>query len=69
MADFTKLHASIAALGAKIDAHAAADVAKDAKIADLEAQLAAAQPPVPVDEQPAVDAADAEVEAISAKLP
>lgn len=59
MADFTKLNADIAALSAKVDA-------QNAHIADLTAQLAAAQP---VDEQPAVDAADAEVNAINAKIP
>lgn len=67
MADFTKLTADIAALSAKVDAFVASDTAKDAKIADLEAQLAAVVPPV--DEQPAVDAADGAVAAIAAKLP
>lgn len=70
MADFTKLTADIAALSAKVDAFVASDTAKDAKIADLEAQLAAVPPVVvPVDEQPAVDAADGAVAAIAAKLP
>lgn len=49
MADFSKLHADIASLSAKVD------------------ELLAKQ--APVDEQPAVDAADAEVAAILAKLP
>lgn len=51
MADFTKLHADIAALSAKVD------------------ELLAKQNPPPVDEQPAVDEADAAVEAIMAKIP
>ena len=54
MADFTKLTAAIEALAAKVDALLAAQTA----------------PPAPVvDEQPAVDAAEASVEAITAKLP
>lgn len=65
MADFSKLSTDIAALSAKVDTFMAADAAKDAKIAELTAQLAA----VPPDEQPAIDGAAAAVEAISAKLP
>lgn len=54
MASFDKLNADLVALSAKVDA------------------LLAKQPPAPdpaPDEQPQVDAADAAVEAISAKIP
>lgn len=53
MADFTKLMADLADLSAKFDAF-----------------VASHPPPVPpVDEQPQVDAADAAVQAITAKIP
>lgn len=61
MADFSKLNDDIAALAVKVDARNAADSAKDARIAELEAQLA--------DQQPAVDAADAALQAILTKIP
>lgn len=51
MADFTKLHETIAALSAKVD------------------QLIAKANTPPVDDQPAVDAAEAEAAAILAKIP
>lgn len=54
MADFTKLNADIADLSSKVDA--------------LIAKVGTPPPP-PVDEQPAVDALDAAVLAISAKIP
>ncbi len=54
MADFAKLMSDIADLSAKVDA--------------LLAKPAPAPQPVP-DEQPAVDAAAAAVEAIAAKIP
>lgn len=56
MASFDKLNADIAALNAKVDAF----LAKPAPVP--------APDPVP-DEQPQVDAADAAVEAILAKIP
>jgi len=55
MADFSKLTADLEALSTKVDA-----------------LIAAATPPVPepvIDDQPAVDAASATVEAILAKIP
>lgn len=55
MADFAKLNDDIAALSAKVD--------------DLIAKQTPPAPPPVVDEQPAVDAADAAVEAILAKIP
>jgi len=53
MSDFSKLNADIADLSAKVDAL----IAK------------ANTPPPPVDEQSAIDAAAAAVEAIAAKIP
>ena len=54
MANYDKLNADIAELSAKVDG----------LIAKANVVL-----PAPVDEQPAVDAADAAVVAISAKIP
>ena len=54
MADFTKLKTDIADLSAKVDKLIA---------------LINTPPAPPVDEQPEVDAADAEINAIAAKIP
>jgi hypothetical protein len=64
--DTTALKAAIDALSAKVDERRAAEASKDARIADLEAQLAAIPPAA--DQQAAIDAVAAEAEAILAKL-